>query len=617
MLFQIASNQVYTELGCVEYKFSGGAMRKIRNPDFFHTYRHILPCIYELSPRTHRIIIANAAILNTPGKDAELLSPLVWLYEENVTQITSDIKKIIEFDLIFSSLLTYALQNDELAKAIFNIASTLRTANALTMENLHHIIQFPAINNPQYYPENDEGQSIENFNAFAFMKDLSTYLSRTGYSLLINSANLLSLVYKYDLINHHNFVMMTDFIAENNVLLNDINQLMENVISTSEEDYLKILFKIDFIKTNELRLIKKIFNTLKNYGELSSNKIDFLFSSIQEKINLNQAQEIQPFLESTLTSILNFTFFGINADARAQLISNLDALDDLFYLGLTLSELLLFDTDTRQMLLNNISRDNIHIIRFFIDRQAISPFLFFSSYASKEILKKLSQITIELDLLGEVDNERLEQLFKNIFNDNATPLDIRKFFSDRLSAQLESIITYDFFDLPEDITLQLLKNNSSMELIWNTGISLAKFVSLDNALRENAIADITHQNAIIVAFFSEKRVPTELFFETGTLSIINEIALILIQDDARGISSEQLEELYFRFQEYFLVLRRRLTANSINDFFQMYLELLKPSEEKIPAVSLSENRAGFFSVMRSPGQTDSDNDEDRPPSSPH
>lgn len=589
-------------------------MGKIRRPDFFYTYQNLLSCIYQISPRTHRVVTQHPEIFNIPGKDAELLSPLVWLYQANDREITSDIKRVIEFDLIYSHLLTYAIEDSELAKAIFNITSALRSADMLTMDNLRHIIQFPSIYNPKYYPVNGDGQPIENFNAFAFLVDLSNYFSTTGHTQLINSSHSLSFVYRHDLINRHNFSNITAFIAENNVTLNDINQLLENAIGVSEEDYLKMLFKIDFIKTDELRLIKKILNTLKNYGELSSDKIDFLFSTIQEKINLNQSQEIQPFLENTLANIRNLTFFGINENVRLLLISNLDALHDLFYTGLTLSELLLFDTNMQQILLNNISEDNVKIIRFFIDRQKISPFLFFSSYANKEILNQLSHITIELEILGEFNNGRLEQLFKNRVNNNETPPDIKKILNDQLSAQFDSIATYEFFDLPEAIILQLLNNNNAMELIWRTGISLTQFTSLNNALRDNAIQDITQRNAMIVRFFGENDVPAELFFGSETLSLIDDIAIILTEDNANGISLAQLEELYFKFQEYFLVLRIRITAERVRDFFQMHLELLENSAEKMPAVSPSENRTGFFFTTRSPRQSDSD--EDHPPSSP-
>lgn len=613
--FPINSSHAYTKSGVFEFTFGEDAMRKIRNPDFFYTYQPILPFIYRLSPRTHQVITANPSIFTTPGKDAELLSPLVWLYEENTAEITSDVKQIIEFDLIFSTLLTYALESDPLAKAIFNIASTLRSSDALTMRHLQHIIQFPSINNPKYYPENDDEHTIENFNAPVFMNDLLNYFSKKGYSQLINSAHSLSFVYQHDLINHHNFACMTAFIAENNATLNDINQLLEDTIGGSEADYLNTLFKIDFIKTSELQLIAKILYTLKDYGELSAGKIDFLFSTIQEKINLNQPQEIKPFLENTLTNILNLTFFGINTGARLQLISNLDALDDLFYTGLSLSELVLFDAEMRKMLLDNISEDNIQIIRFFINRQEISPFLFFSSYVNKEILKQLSQITIELEILGEFDNDRLEQVFKDMFDDNAAPSDIKKVFSDLLSTQFDSIITYDFFDLPAFITSQLVTNNNSMELIWRTGISLIKFTSLDNELRKNAIQGITEKNAAIVKFFSGNGVPTELFFGPQTLSIIDDIAIILAQDNAHGISSEQLEDLYFSFQEYFLALRIRMTTERVADFFQMHLEILENSEDATPATTpLSENRAGFFSTTRSSRQNNSD--ENQPSSSP-
>lgn len=588
-------------------------MRKIKTPDFFYTYRNILLEIYQINPRTHRVIAEHSAIFAIPGKDAELLSPLVWLYEENAEQITSDIAQLIEFDLIYSTLLTSALEDDGLAKAIFNIASTLRTSNALTIENLRHIIQFPSINNAKYRFENDAEWRIENFNSFAFMRDLSSYLSTTGYSQLINCSHILPFVYRHDLINHGNFINIITFIAHNNAILNDINALLEEVIGIPAEDHLKMLFKIDFIDSATLCLLRKILNTLKNHGELSSEKIHFIFSTIEKKTTVNGAQEIQPFLEKTLTNIFNLTFFEMHEDVRLQLHSNLDALDNLFYAGLTLSELLLFDVDMRQMMLNAISEENIEMIRFFIKRQQIPPFLFFSSYADQEILDCFSDITFELEMLGELYDSRREQLFKKIFSKNSTQSDSKKFLCDQLLQQIDAIIKYDFFDLPESILLQLQQNKESMKLIWNTGISLTTFASLNNELRRNAILNITARNAEIVRFFSRQGVPTELFFESGTLTIIDNIAMILMQDNADEIPLEELGELYFKFGEYYLVLRRKITAETIRDFFQINLKLLKNSSETIPACSTSKNRAGFFSATKSAGQEKNDGDH-APPS---
>ena len=591
-------------------------MPKIKSPDFLYTYRHTLSYAYQLNPRTHRVITEHPTIFATPGKDAELLSALVWLYEADEEQITSDIPQLIEFDLIYSTLLTHTIEDDELAKAIFNLASTLRTSHKLTIENLRHIIRFPSINNPRYYPKNDDAREIENVDLCAFMRDLSNYLSTTGRSQLINCAHMLSFLYQHDLINHSNFTSIITYVADNNAILNNINLLLEDVAGIPAEDYLKTLFKTEFISTGELNILKKILNTLKQYGELSPEKIQFIFSSIEEKINLNLPQEIQPSLENTLNNILNFTFFEINENERQQLLSNLDAIDALFDVGLTLSELLLFDVDMRKMMLDTISENNIEMIHFFINQQKISPFLFFSSYASKEILDCLSDITFELERLGELNDVRREQLFKNILSEMSKQPDSKKCLCDQLLNQLDAIIKYDFFDLAEPILLQLKLNQESMDLIWHAGISLAKFASLNNELRRNAIQNITARNAEVVRFFSYQGVPTELFFNSETLSIIDDITIILMRDNADEIPLEELSELYFRFQEYFLVLRRNITAGTISDFFQINLDMLQHADEKMPVCLMSQNRAGFFSTATSSGQNKQDGDH-TPPSPSH
>jgi len=264
------------------------------------------------------------------------------------------------------------------------------------------------------------------------------------------------------------------------------------------------------------------------------------------------------------------------------------------------------------MMLDSISEDNIEMIRFFINQQQISAFLFFSSYANKEILDFFSDITFELEKLDELNNARREQLFKKIFSEISTQQDIKKFLCDQLSHQFDAIIEYDFFDLPEPIHLQLQFNEESMELIWSTGISLTKFASLNNELRRNAIINITSRNAEVVEFFGHQGVPIELFFQGETLSIIDNVAMILMQDNANRIPLEELSELYFRFQEYFLILRRNITAETIYDFFQMNLDILENTEETIPAYLISQNRAGFFSTAGSPKH----NSEDQPPPSP-